>query len=62
MEEDRSPQDQDEKEDRKQVIVRKRPGQTPDGMRACRFETWSVGLVILILVLPFSDLLNGLEN
>lgn len=34
MEEDRIPQDQDEKEDRKQVIVRKRPGQTPDGMRA----------------------------
>lgn len=35
MEKDSSPQDQDEKEDSKQIIVRKRPCQTPEGMCAC---------------------------
>lgn len=36
MEEGSSPQDQDEeKEASKQGIMRKRPGQTPEGMRAC---------------------------
>ncbi|MCI4387493.1 hypothetical protein PGIGA_G00074790 [Pangasianodon gigas] len=33
MEEDSSLQDQDEKEDSKQVIVRKRPGQTPEALQ-----------------------------
>lgn len=37
MEEDSSPQDQDEKEDSKLIIVRKRSGQSPEGMRACNW-------------------------
>lgn len=38
MEEYSTPKDQDEKEKSKQVIERKRPGQIPEGMRACKID------------------------